>query len=855
MPNAALTGARVAPLLGLAACLAAGPVAAQDTPRAPAGAEVVTIFPDSLPDVPRTLSELLAGHVPGLLVQRASGAAGSGSWLSFRDALAVRGGDPLIVVDGIALARGAIAWRSTYEHREPSPIDEIPVEAVERIDILRGPAAAVGYGREARRGVIIVTTRSTGRGRPTFRVSLTGGVSLPRNQFPRNDVVTGATGFPCPFISERQGSCAATGTSQHTPLLAANPFGLGDLHEAHVSTTGGGRSLGYALSASHGRVNGVFPADGEDYSRLSARVEIPYRRIGRLRLVTRAAMRGVTLPYEGDESFVRRGIAGRPRDCSPSTPCGQDTVSRGFFGRAAPDELAALGNHHRDQRFSSGAELAFEPLSGLTVRSLATHDNAGGRSRRNELQHLQSGSIRSNERAQRSTRTVLGQDVAWRGQLVGLDATTTVAVRSQHERSASTAYEVSTSNEGFVGGWWGQARSDERRLAITVEQRLAAGERASGGARLNRTQTRFERGGKPTPAFLDGGADLSLRLIRKPVGPVRQLHARGAVGVVAGYERREDLALLDHLVLGLGGLGPRLKPDRTSEWEAGIDADFGARARLALTTFGRRETHRTLFDPSPLYGSGAFPPLRRRVSGTEISADLVPIDVRGVRLRMRTSYGLVEDRVIALEPELGYGFRPYLFAALGVREGESFGGWLSAPHGYRDTDGDGLAEIEYLPFQIVGRSRPSRTALLGSELTVARSWTVGAALDYRGGHEVLDRVEAERCAFTLCAAWYDSSLAAQAYAQRPGSAPYFVPGDAIRLRELSLAFTPTGFPGLTRVSGLSVTLGARNVATWTKVRHIDPDAALPMPGMRNDALHALGYPPPRTFTARVNARF
>lgn len=94
MPNAALTGARRAPFVALAACLAASPSAAQDPPRAPAGAEVVTIFPDSLPDVPRTLSELLAGRVPGLLVQRASGAAapgrGSPSATRWRCAVATR---------------------------------------------------------------------------------------------------------------------------------------------------------------------------------------------------------------------------------------------------------------------------------------------------------------------------------------------------------------------------------------------------------------------------------------------------------------------------------------------------------------------------------------------------------------------------------------------------------------------------------------------------------------------------------------------------------------------------------------------------------------------------------------------
>lgn len=854
MPNDARWRVHRLQALALALCLAPAAAGGQQSVPSPGGAEVITIFPDSLPDVPRTLSELLAGHVPGLLVQRASGAAGSGSWLSFRDALAVRGGDPLIVVDGIALARGAIAWRSAYEHREPSPIDEIPVEGVERIDVLRGPAAAVRHGRDARRGVIAITTRRPGSGRLSIRASLAGGISTPRNRFPRNDVTVDARGNACPYISQRRGFCTAVGRSTYTPLLAMDPFGRGDLHQAHLSASGGVRSLGYSITAARGRTNGVFPADGEDQSGASARVRIPYGRMGHLDVSARAILRGVTLPFEGEASYVRQGIAGRPRDCSPETPCGLDTTSHGFRGLVAPGDLARLGSHHRDQRFSSGVRLELTPFPVLTLRTSATHDNGGGRALRNGIQYPTYG-LRANDRAHRTTRVVLGQDAAFRGELLGLEATTTVAVRSQHERSASTSYDVATGYGGLVGDSWAWARSDERRLTVTVEQRLAGGEWVSGGAILNRTQTRFQGDGKPTPAFLDGGADFSLRLLRTPAGPVERLRVRGAVGVVAGYERSEDKALDDQLVVDLVGLGTGLKPDRTSEWEAGVDADFGARARLALTAFGRRETHRTFFDRSPLYGPGAFPPLRRRVSGAEISTRLVPIDLPTLQLRTHMSYALLEDRVIALEPALGYGYRAYLLAALGVREGESFGSWISAPLDYQDTDADGLAEIQYLPFQIVGRARPSRTALLGTELTVARSWTVGAELDYRGGHEVLDRIEAERCAFRLCAAWDDSSLAAQAYAQRPASPGYFVPGDAVRLRELSLAFAPRALDRRSRTPGLSLTLAVRNVVTWSQVRHLDPDAALPMPGTRADALHAIGYPPPRTFAARVGIRF
>ncbi|HEX2780443.1 MAG TPA: hypothetical protein VHM30_13145, partial [Gemmatimonadaceae bacterium] len=93
------------------------------TPRSPLavlGARTVTIYPDSFPDAPRSLTALLAMAVPEVFVQRASGATAAGAWLSMRDGAAARGEQPLVVVDGIKTVAAVPRVAQATERRAPS---------------------------------------------------------------------------------------------------------------------------------------------------------------------------------------------------------------------------------------------------------------------------------------------------------------------------------------------------------------------------------------------------------------------------------------------------------------------------------------------------------------------------------------------------------------------------------------------------------------------------------------------------------------------------------------------------------------------------------------------------------------
>ena len=98
----------------------------------------------------RTLEDLIRGKFPGIKVVQGSGQPGERISIQFRGPSSMTGGRaPLVVVDGLVTEGGV---------EDLDPLD------IERIEILKGAAAAALYGARGGAGVIEMTTR---RGAPT----------------------------------------------------------------------------------------------------------------------------------------------------------------------------------------------------------------------------------------------------------------------------------------------------------------------------------------------------------------------------------------------------------------------------------------------------------------------------------------------------------------------------------------------------------------------------------------------------------------------------------------------------------------------------------------------------------------
>ena len=832
------------------------------------------IYPDSLPDMPRTMSELLAARVPGMFVQRTSGAAGAASWISIRDAAAVRGYAPLVIVDGVERVP-AIETLGGFSGMRlgVSGIDDIPVESVERIEVLRGPAAAARYGRGARGGVVLVSTRP-----PTTRmgahVRLTGGFADEIADFPRNYERLAANGTQCLLYVERAGACTPASANTYTVLRDRNPFRTGTRYGAQADLAGPLGALGYALGAQHERADGVLPMDGTDRSSMTARLLLPLGGRIRFSFAGQASLRGLSQPTQTDNftDLLGGGIAARAIDCSPQSPCGLDTMSHGYYG-ATPEYVATLGDRFRSEHFSPGAFLDVDATPWLTLRTIATVDADRTRGKRvvppapnDPYQYRFNADATTNVR-----RRPLEQQATANWAVRFLDARTTLALRKDNDWIKGKNRFIAIYSNGVASANY-RFKLEDRRTSVRLEQRFSASDVVSVGGGVLYTRPKLDVTGRPTHSVVDGYGDLSVRVLAESTARawITSLGLRAAAGQVSGYDSR---ALLTASFTPPCTIYPCPQPepkphiaDRALELEAGVDVGFRpSNMRLSLTAFRRTEkdpNFQVPAAPSPGFSTVAGV-LRRRVTGAELSATATLVDVASLRWDATGFFSLSRNRVTRLAAG-----NLFLAGATGtyamVESGKPFAEWSVWPYSWSDSNGDGAISPDEIvvgyPTASAGSPRPTRQGALQSSVTIARAVTLAANLDYLGGHKVLNMADAVQCRLAQCAALYvpGTPLSEQARAMAARYGPSYQgmleQGSLVRLRELSASFHSAKLAAVAYAGSLSLTLAARNVATWTRYRGLDPEIDVMAPGVAHPP-GGIYLPNTRQFTARLTLAY
>lgn len=132
------------------------------------GNSIATIATSSLETAPvQTFSDVLQGREPGLVGMPSGGQTGEGARIRIRGAASLsQSNEPIVYIDGIrANNGGGITFNPGGS---PSRLDDINPEAIERVEILKGAAAATLFGSEASNGVIQIFTKRGNIGPPHF---------------------------------------------------------------------------------------------------------------------------------------------------------------------------------------------------------------------------------------------------------------------------------------------------------------------------------------------------------------------------------------------------------------------------------------------------------------------------------------------------------------------------------------------------------------------------------------------------------------------------------------------------------------------------------------------------------------
>jgi hypothetical protein len=246
-----------------------------------------------------------------------------------------------------------------------------------------------------------------------------------------------------------------------------------------------------------------------------------------------------------------------------------------------------------------------------------------------------------------------------------------------------------------------------------------------------------------------------------------------------------------------------------------------------------------------------------------LSATTTLVDVASLRWDATAFFSINRNRVTRLG-----GGSLFLIGAAGtyakVEEGKPFAEWWRDPYSWADANGDGTIspdEITALyPATSAGSPHPTRQAAVQSTVTILRAVTLGANVDYLGGHKVLNVADAVQCGLTQCGALYlpGTSLSEQARAMAvlygTSNQGILESGTTVRLRELSASFHPSNLASFAHAGSLSITLAARNVATWTRYRGLDPEIDAMSPGITR-VPGGIYLPNTRQFLARITVAY
>jgi TonB-linked SusC/RagA family outer membrane protein len=159
------------------------------------GNTIATINAASLENAPiQSFSDLLQGREPGMVAMPSGGLTGEGTRIRIRGSASLsQSNEPIVYIDGVRANNGGGfggGYVSAGGGGAPSRLDDIPPEAIARVEVLKGAAAATLFGTEASNGVIQVFTKRGTAGPPQF----TFGSRLTAINFP--NVYPDQVGFP-----------------------------------------------------------------------------------------------------------------------------------------------------------------------------------------------------------------------------------------------------------------------------------------------------------------------------------------------------------------------------------------------------------------------------------------------------------------------------------------------------------------------------------------------------------------------------------------------------------------------------------------------------------------------------------
>ena len=844
----------------------------------------------------KNIGDLLSAQMPGVQVSTA-GLTGGTSRIRIRgqSSLALAN-DPIYIIDGVRMTSTS-SGNGTGGGTVPSRANDINPEEIESIEVVKGPSAATLYGTDAANGVIVITTKRGRAGKPVFAFHTEQGRLDDRNNYPATYSLLGhspgATAQKRCFTYDiAEGSCLLDSATVlnlwKNPATTTIKYGSRRLVGGQVS--GGSEQVRYFISADMNEETGPVGLPAVDKQRfdslgvqirpnmlrpnnlqqLSLRSNVDVAITPHLDVSVSAGLTSLDQRFPQSEngnvaSYVQQMTFGPGYRTGPGYS-GVGAAGEPLFGYAAmtPGEVFQFVSSQNVVRFVGSSTVNWRPMNWLQVRGDVGYDMANQDDY--TLQRFGEGPTGGTNLLGSSgdTRTThvnftsnLGATGTWQlrpwAQLRSTVGTQYV-VNSRNITSARGTQLVPGGELPSQGTIFSVTASSvpSKTLGMFIEEQLALRDRLYFTVAV-RSDKNSAFGVNYAGVYYPK-ASVSWILSDESFFPhmkyLEQLRVRtsfGASGVQPGATaalRTYTSATVNFGNAAVAGLAvsnpgnPNLRPERTSEVEAGIDAKlFGGRANIELTYYKKNTNDALINQPvAPSAGVSGYLANLGGVqnSGVEYSLHAQLIDRRDLGWDVTYAGSYNANKVVSLG---GIIAAPFASASVGYPVGSAYGRILT----YADANNDGLLSRGEVTISTAANqvflgpfNPPTQVSVSTGVELFSHRLRLSALADRRAGGRIANLELMLPCLVAIgCGDLQrmNAPLAVQArgIAVKQGvTSVYNQDMSFTRLREITASYTldETLVRQLMRGSSARISLSVRNVALWkTSYDGTDPESS------------------------------
>ncbi len=820
-----------------------------------------------------TVDAALQGKIAGAQIMSNNGSPGGGVSVRLRGTRSiVAGAEPLFIVDGVIVDNSSDQQINFGYRTNPSNrLADLNPNDIERVEVLKGAAAAALYGSRANNGVIQIFTKRGSAGETRIDLSTRATYNQLEQELPWALTPVQPDGTPVQRFN-------------HGDLVFRNAWG----NETAVSVSGGGDQTRFYLSGNYNKDNGIMIGSANE--RMGGRLNIDQtvgdwlnlsagfnyvRNKGDLLINGENGTGGVLTAIvftntnvnlaerdpETGEFVIRQTTFPNPLEVVERWGSPQ-TINRfvgSFQARATPAGLPSIEYRLGYDTYAMETDLFIprgtpvEPTGSSTAvtrnQFLINNDVVANYSFDTGALQLTSSAGMNHTYSREQTVNARAEDLT----------PTTELVRGAVQFASQNRFETAT-----FGFFAQQQVGFQNRLFLTGALRWDASSTFG-------KDERWQLYPKLSGSYVLSETDW----FQNNLGSLfSELRLRGALGfagnqppVGAAYSRiprYTGVTNIDRIgLVHLASAGnPGLKPERQREWELGFDAGlFQDRLGLAFTYYNQYVTDLLLtrpFPPSTGYGSILDNVGELSNKGVELQVNTRNVDAPDFGWNTTFNFSLNRNRVEKLAGSaFTEGYNNY------VAEGHALGVWKLFDV-KRDASGnvieDGTGPVRTDSTVVMGDPNPDFLASLRNEFRLGRNLTANVLLDGVFGHDVWNQTVRIMDIFSA-GPLYDRLLKGeitQAYRARIQgiTGQYLEDATFVKLREISLSYLlPQEFVERLGLRTLSLEIAGRNLITFTDYTGLDPETNMFGTSTVARGTDFATYPNPRTFSFGMRAGF